>query len=541
MLSPVNALAAVIDSQPDESSDRSINNNTSWSLGQGLLKITFGTVGTGDSITIKYARNNAGTDLTTGDFPMYECTGGYATSCVQVGSFEADWTPPNDGAYYEVVLTNATPIVMDPTKYYNVVFNTSAFFVDRLKTDGSGNTYFIYESAVPPDERTRIITVTPPDDPTGASPRATSTTFAFEATGYVNADDYVDGMELYIKARNNVAAAYNAVGPSFSEGGNLICSWLPDWLCPPLPGEDPTYQISGGQVIEYYVPITSSGDFSFATTTDVQTIGRYTMFTEVRRPNVTFAGVDVSYSTFVSTTTQFTVATSSSYDRAVGAQVEAIVAQQQAVDPECYFDITSPGNWFPQIQTCIVSIFSVPVQAVGQALMGSMASLLSHAPWGYATRTFVILTGDTSTSTLPSLGTTIPAGLPMGGHALPDFAPWDGIEVAVAQLDVDDVPTMEQSPLDQFEFWWNFMWCLVFAFWLIREFYGLAEAGDFEDLSEHLGASRKMDRGIYAYRGLVQTRTKIDRANLRKTQASIVNNANARTSAIKSKYKVKGY
>jgi len=138
-------------------------------------------------------------------------------------------------------------------------------------------------------------------------------------------------------------------------------------------------------------------------------------------------------------------------------------------------------------------------------------------------------------------GTTVPAGLPMGGTTLPDFAPWDGIEVAVAQLDVDDVPTMEQSPLDQFEFWWNFMWCLVFAFWLIREFYGLVEAGDFEDLSEHMGASRKMDRGIYAYRGLVQTRNKIDRSNLRKTQASIVHQANARTNSIKRAYKVKGY
>jgi len=333
----------------------------------------------------------------------------------------------------------------------------------------------------------RIITVTPPDDPTGSAARATSTTFAFEATGYVNESNFKEGMRLVIRARNNVAAASNAVGPLFSEGGNALCSWLPDWLCPPLPGEEETYTFSGAGSYEFTFPITAAGDFSVATTTDVQTIGRYTMFTTIEQPNETFFGLSDSYSSFISTTTQFTVATSSSYDRAIGSTVEAIVASQTAIDPECSFDFFTPSDYLPAIQTCITSIFAVPTAYVADGLMGAMSDLLSHAPWGYATRVYVILTSETSTSTLPSLAVDVPDGLPMGGTALPDFAPWDGIESAVAQLDVADVETMEGSPLENFEFWWNFMWSLMFAFWLIRELYGMAEMGDFEDLTERMG------------------------------------------------------
>lgn len=333
----------------------------------------------------------------------------------------------------------------------------------------------------------RIITVTPPDDLDGSSARATSTTFAFEATGYINEANYVDGMRLIIRARNNVAAASNAVGPLFSEGGNALCSWLPDWLCPPLPGEEETYTFSGAGSYEFEFPITAAGDFSVATTTDVQVIGRYTMFTTVEQPNETFLGLTESYSQFLSTTTQFTVATSSSYDRAIGSTVEAIVASQTAIDPTCSFDFFTPSNYLPAIQTCITSLFAVPSAYVADGLMGAMSDLLSHAPWGYATRVYVILTEETASSTLPSLAVDIPDGLPMGGTALPDFAPWDGIEVAVAQLDVADVETMEGSPLENFEFWWNFMWSLMFAFWVIREIYGMAEMGDFEDLTERMG------------------------------------------------------
>jgi len=511
---PLNALADISQGDSGTASNASTGAGSSvviQYLGTGIT----GTFGAGDF----YVERTGGGGTMVLSTYVWECTtvdpgtraatwesGGSPTDCTQRAFWEVFPIGYSKTLAQDAALN--TTVVADENNYYYLQFqdnggDPSTFIMYGSATDtwsgGSCITtacgavedvYFVItgiSGGSAPLTHTRIDTVTPPDDPTGASARATSTTFAFEATGYVNASDWREGMRLIIRARNNVAAASNAVGPLFSEGGNALCSWLPDWLCPPLPGEEETYTFSGAGSYEFSFPITAAGDFSVATTTDVQTIGRYTMFTTIEQPNKTFFGLSESYSQFVSTTTQFTVATSSSYDRAIGSTVEAIVASQTAIDPECSFDFFTPSNYLPAIQTCITSIFAVPTAYVADGLMGAMSDLLSHAPWGYATRVYVILTEETASSTLPTLAVDVPDGLPMGGTALPDFSPWAGIETAVAQLDVADVETMEGSPLENFEFWWNFMWSLMFAFWVIREIYGMAEMGDFEDLTERMG------------------------------------------------------
>lgn len=341
-------------------------------------------------------------------------------------------------------------------------------------------------SPEPENTNTRIISVVPPDDPSGSSARATSTVFAFEAEAFVKPADFIEGMRLRITAVNNAAITSQAVGPSFSEGGTLVCSWLPNWLCPPLPGEESAPQLGGSGRYTFDVPITESGEFSFATTTDVQVIGRYRMTTEIVRPVDTFFGLSTSYIQFVSTTTAFTVATSTAHDIAVGQQVDAIIAAQEAYNPECGFDIMEPGDWLPDLQQCITSLFAVPVDYVADGLQGALQDLLSRAPWGYATRAYVIITGDTASSTLPSLAVDVPDGLPMAGKSF-DFSPWEPTETALASLDTAVVETMEGSPLDNFLFWWNTMWLIMFALWLVREIYGIAEMGDFDDIVERTG------------------------------------------------------
>lgn len=378
----------------------------------------------------------------------------------------------------------------------------------------------------PSIENTVITTVTPPNDPTGVNALATSTTFAFGATGNVHDNDYREGMYLKISYENNVAAASLAVGPAFSDAGNALCSWLPNWMCP---GAVDEYELSGSSQGSIVFPITSAGAFSFSTSTDMQIIGRHTMTTAIWQPGLSVAGISIGDSVFVATTTAFTVATSSSYDRAVGQTVEAILNMNQvaANPPVCYFDITTPANYFSNIAECIQALSVVAADTVASSLQTYMGDLLSRAPWGYATRVFVILTNNTGTSTLPSIAVAVPDGLPMEGSTF-DFSPWGPIESAVSLIDNTEVETIDGSPLVQFEFWWNVMWSLIFAFWLMRELYGAYELGDFDDDRIPVGRGGSMGRGIAAYKMIAKDSRAYYREGVRgQTVSNIRSNQNA--------------
>jgi len=151
--------------------------------------------------------------------------------------------------------------------------------------------------------------------------------------------------------------------------------------------------------------------------------------------------------------------------------------------------------------------------------------LLSCVPWGYATRVYVILTSDTSTSTLPSIAVSVPSELPGGGEII-DFTPWAGIEAAVTKIDETEVETIDGSPLAMFEFYWNIMWSLVFAFWLMREFYSAYELGDFEDLEAYQSSHRRggaVRKGLGAYKVLNDARRSSQRRQLGAVAHDIVN------------------
>jgi len=166
----------------------------------------------GDSLTsFSYTPNN-------GSNPAYPFGGG--GSGVSPGVFCYNPTGAADNNY---------AVVFGAGGYPTFPFNDGYYF------------RFSYFSGVPvpdpgPPGLTAILTVTPPDDPTFSNARATSTAFAFEATGAVFTDDYVDGMTLTMKYSNDAGIPSNAVaGPLFSTGGNALCNWMPDWLCPPTP------------------------------------------------------------------------------------------------------------------------------------------------------------------------------------------------------------------------------------------------------------------------------------------------------------------
>lgn len=398
--------------------------------------------------------------------------------------------------------------------------------VDDGTLTGIADIYFVIDTSntpTPPvtDTTTRIDAVSPYDGETVST--STPTTFAMD--GYLNEDDYREGSRVRLKLDRNTDS--QAVG--------ALVAW----------------DAAFGNYTTF--PISADGTIAISTTTveqilGVDRVGLWHMYWEIQSPTVNIFGFTFLQQTLVSTSTTYI------YGETTG--VDAVQIQQQTIlegltdamtDPlsACQFDFTTildfsaSDNLFTCVTT-MVSAMVVPNQDQAQQLItGARTSFLEKAPWGYATRIYDIVSFSTATTTLPSIAVTLPAGLPGADEGrIIDFSPWGPIEQAVERIDTTEVATIDGSPLDMFLFWWNTMWLIVFALWVIRELHGAWEAGDFE-YDGH--SSSAMDKGIYAYRGLAQQSIKEDRRRLRHEQRRIVNGGNMRRDSIKRKFKVKGY
>jgi len=131
------------------------------------------------------------------------------------------------------------------------------------------------------DTTTRFITFTPTLG--SATPNATSTSFAFGVTGYINDDDIEDDQYIYGRWRNISHGQY---------GSAAGCTADDSW------GE-----------FESEIA-TSSNEFTFATTTAITCYGAYGMAWQLKRPAWTLFGLTLwdetvieAYSTFVVGTT----------------------------------------------------------------------------------------------------------------------------------------------------------------------------------------------------------------------------------------------
>lgn len=335
---------------------------------------------------------------------------------------------------------------------------------------------------------------------------STTTPTTWGMTGYISADDFREGARARLKLDRNTDQ--QAVG-------SLIA-----------------LESATGNYTNFEIGV--AGAISISTSTvehllGVEREGVWRMRWEIQSPRLNIFGFSLFYDTL-----EFN---SSTYTYGEATAVDVIQEQQRALletlfeastDPlsGCQFDFSTVLDFSAEdnIFTCVLTMVSSMVIPNGQQaeilIQGARESFLEKAPWGYATRVYDILSYSTATSTLPSIAFTLPDGLPNAEkEQVIDFSPWAPIESAVERIDTAEVETIDGSPLAQFLFWWNTMWLLMFALWLIRELHGAWEAGDFE----HDGhSSSSMDKGIYAYRGLVQTRNKMDRHALREEQRRII-------------------
>jgi len=321
----------------------------------------------------------------------------------------------------------------------------------QFHKDSSGN--WSYELAPPDDTSTRIDAVVPIDN----SSVATSTPFDIGADGYVNEDDWKDGDILRIFIRNDAQNASQLVGPLFAD---MQETWVSE-----------TFEFD----------IEASGAFSTTTSFQTSQIGVYSMTTEILRPRFSILGWNMFYETLVSTSTDFLVATSTQFDvmkENIDEELDAIMGD---VSINCTIDWTT-AFCLADLGDCAKFLFVYSTDAVFGKVKDMAIAFIHRAPWGYATRAIDIVFDDSvASSTLPSIAITLPSSLPHGGETI-DFTPYTHIQNALTRIDTTEVETIDGSPLEEFIFWWETLWKIVFVLWLLREIHGAWESGDFEDV-----------------------------------------------------------
>ncbi len=233
---------------------------------------------------------------------------------------------------------------------------------------------------------THIISVTP----AGGATVATSTTFAFGVTGYITTDDYTNGLT---QVQVNLDYSQSAGAHWYSPTAVPSC----------ITGLIPNTNICGS----YVFPITSSGYFSFSTTTILtDETGRYNMDTRIRHPLFYILSQDVA-----ATSTQFTVVASSGLD----LLHDRITTTVNNLTASSTLDLSSCnllGAFDPA--TCAYSLLIPPTETLANDFTVFKEGALSRVPFGYLTRLTVILS-STAAVEPPALtykfGTSSPAVL----------------------------------------------------------------------------------------------------------------------------------
>jgi len=256
--------------------------------------------------------------------------------------------------------------------------NGYAFF-----TVGSGNLVGAY-STPPGDTTTRIDSVVPVPD---SSANATSTSFTFSASGYVNGNDYATSSTmLHIRARQLTGMGLR---------DNSILS----------------------QGVEFYIPITASGAFSVSTTTNIYSSGQWTAYYAIETPSITVFGVPILFEDFwlpggnfftkslAVIYDKFEVATSSSFEQqeaAIDISGNSIVASTTVSGANNCAALSAGFD----LGACLTSLVQPSDAELADDVNTVKTKILAKAPWGYVYR-FVSILSASSTVALPTFNVDI--------------------------------------------------------------------------------------------------------------------------------------
>lgn len=256
----------------------------------------------------------------------------------------------------------------------DLIIPTNSALVPELQYCGSGSC-----TTPPLPDPTNIDTRIDSVLPANQTLNATSSSFTFGASGYINPDDFVSGgTHVLVSFSNAGFASSQMVGPL------AALQQQPD------------------NSLTFDFPVSSGGSFNFSTSTNIQIIGDYTLNTSIVVPQYNFFGFSYGNRTLIATSTTFVVATSTAFgtlQQAVQAQFQQLISTASSTIDTT---VCNPISGHFDITACMVVIFGFPSQtALSSAYTEFQNNVATHQPWGYFTRFFSILSYP-GTSTLPS-------------------------------------------------------------------------------------------------------------------------------------------
>jgi len=287
---------------------------------------------------------------------------------------------------------------------------------------------------------TRIDTVSPPNAST------TGYTTYLNATGYINENDYEEGIILRIRLANNTLQ--NGIG------GSVLDAW-------------------NGAFGGFSIPITSAGSFDLGTTTTFDIDGQINIEWSLQVPNTTWLiGSFLSPQILVSSTTMFVVNQMTGLDIAMASTTDILVSALVTGTTTQSVIRCNPANF--DITVCLISLIVPPRSVLEQDLTNFKNDVLNRFPIGYITR-FLTILGSTATSSLPVFSATIPNALPFGqgqtieldlNHSL------DWILYATTSAYITAEASSTETLYDITSYYWNIMVYMALGFYIIRRIIG---------------------------------------------------------------------
>ncbi len=277
--------------------------------------------------------------------------------------------------------------------------NTGAHWLDYVilsTTSGGGGTQC---------GRTCIKHVAPNDID---APIATSTPFDLEADGTIFGDD-IPAFSNDPAKQLRIKWSYGLISRNFV---SCPLSVIAVTSCPvPFAGGMTTYQ---QKVVTFG---TTTQDFLESTSTPgLDNPGIYQLNVSVEKPNSflglsSIFGINFGYTQLAAKNGQFTVGTSTAYERYMAFLVANAANPLNATTTAQALNscLPLPGSW--NVQDCVTTLFIPSPNDWNNLIRSLHDGILTRAPWGYITRLASILEGNatsTAAATLPGISYTFP-------------------------------------------------------------------------------------------------------------------------------------
>jgi len=198
-------------------------------------------------------------------------------------------------------------------------------------------------------------------------------------------------------------------------------------LTPPIKPNVLGGAFASGSSHTFTFPINTSDVINFATTTDLSTLGDYTMNIQIVQPSFLstyFSWFGFSGTVLDATTTRFTVVNQTGFDTLNSSSTSIIDQFLASTSPQLIASCASFTSF--DLADCLNLLF-IPQPATFSYVLADVNGILQFAPWGYATRVVNILSG-TATSSFPLIAAGIPdPSNPHGPKLLFHFDPNEAI------------------------------------------------------------------------------------------------------------------